>query len=70
MKSQNCYQLSKTWNRLEIYTTKGFDSVATILPVLKLGQGVLPCGLQTLPYHLGDMHNQASKIREDAALQT
>jgi hypothetical protein len=37
MKSQKCYQLSKTWNRLEICTTKGFDSVATILPLLKPG---------------------------------
>jgi hypothetical protein len=70
MKSQNCYQLSKTWNRLEVCTTKGFDSVTTILAVLKLGQGVLPSGLQSLSYHLGDMHNLDSKIREDTALQT
>jgi hypothetical protein len=70
IKSQKCYQLSKTWNRLEICTTKGFDSVATILLVLKPGQGVLLSGLQTLPYHLGDMHNLASKIQEDTSLQT
>jgi hypothetical protein len=49
---------------------KGFDSVATFLPELKPGQGILPSGLQTLPYHLGDMHNLASKILEDKALQT
>jgi hypothetical protein len=61
MKSHKCYQLSKTWNRLEIYTTKGFDSIATILPILKSRQGVLLSGLQTFPYHLGDMHNLASK---------
>jgi hypothetical protein len=31
---------------------------------------VLPSGLKTVPYHLGNMHNLASKIREDATLQT
>jgi hypothetical protein len=62
IKSQKCYQPSKTWNRLEICTTKGFDSVVTILPVLKPGQVVLPSGLKTLPYHMGDMHNLDSKI--------
>jgi hypothetical protein len=45
-------------------------SVATNTPRLKPGQGVLPSGQQTLPYHLGDMHNLASKIREDTSLQT
>jgi hypothetical protein len=49
---------------------KGFNSVATILPGLKPGQGVLLGGLQTMPYHLVDMHNLASKIREDTTLQT
>jgi hypothetical protein len=62
MKSQLCYQLRKTWNRLEICTSKEFDSVATIQPVLKHGQGVLPSGIQTFPYHLSDIHNLASKI--------
>jgi hypothetical protein len=50
--------------------TKGFGSVATTLSQLKPGQGVLPSGLQTLLYHLGNMHNLASKIREDTTLQT
>jgi hypothetical protein len=27
-------------------------------------------GLQTFPYHLGDMHNLASKILEDTTLKT
>jgi hypothetical protein len=65
-----CYQLSKTWKRLKIWSTKGFDGVATILPELKPGQGVIPSGLQTFPYHLCDMHNLASKIHEDTSLQT
>jgi hypothetical protein len=70
MKSQKCYELSKTWKLVEIWSTKGFDSVATILPWLKPGQSVLPSGLQIFPYHLSDMHNLDSKIREDTALQT
>jgi hypothetical protein len=70
MKPQNCYQLRKTWKLLEIWSTKGFDSVATILPRLKPGEGVLPSGLQTFPYHMGDMHNLACMIREDTTLQT
>jgi hypothetical protein len=70
MNSQKCYQLSKTWKLLKIRSTKGFSSVATILPGLKPGQGVLPSALQTLPYHLGNMHNLASKIREDTTLET
>jgi hypothetical protein len=45
---------------------KGFGSVAITLP----GHGVFPCGLQTLPYHLRNMHNLASKIRENTTLQT
>jgi hypothetical protein len=47
-----------------------FSSVATILPGLKPGQGVPSSGLQTLTYHLGNMHNLAFKIREDTTLQT
>jgi hypothetical protein len=39
-----------------------FDSVATTLPELKPGQGVFPSGLQTLPYHLENMHNLSPKI--------
>jgi hypothetical protein len=31
---------------------------------------VLPSGLQTLANHMGNMHNLASKIREDTTLQT
>jgi hypothetical protein len=38
------------------------DSVATIPPGLKPGQGVLPSGLQILHYNLGDMHNITPKI--------
>jgi hypothetical protein len=54
----------------KVLSTKGFSSVATILPGLKPGQGVIPSGLQTLPCHLGKVHNLASKIREDTTLQT
>jgi hypothetical protein len=60
----------KTWKLLKIWSTKGFSSVVTNLAGLKPGQGVLPSGLQTLPYNLGNMHNLASKIREDTTLQT
>jgi hypothetical protein len=31
---------------------------------------VLPSGLQIFPYHMGNMHNVASKIREDTTVQT
>jgi hypothetical protein len=55
---------------LEIWSTTQFDSVATILPGLKPRQYVLSSGLQTLLYHLGDMHNPASKICKDITLQT
>jgi hypothetical protein len=64
-----CYPLNKTWKRLEIWTTKEIDSVATIPPGLKPGQGVLSSGLQTLPYHLNDIHNLTPMIREDTSLQ-
>jgi hypothetical protein len=70
MNSQKCYQLSKTWKLLKIWSTKGYSSVATILPGLKPGQGVLPSDLKTFPYHLGNMHNLASKIWEDTTFQT
>jgi hypothetical protein len=70
MNFQKCYQLTKTWKLLKIWSTKEFSSVATILHRLKSGQGVLPSGTQTLPYNMGDMHNLASKIREDTTLQT
>jgi hypothetical protein len=69
MKSQKCYQLSKTWKLLKIWSTKGIGSVATTLRGLKYGQGALTIGLQTFPYHGGDMHNLAYKIREDTTLQ-
>jgi hypothetical protein len=52
----------------KVLSAKGFSSVATILPGLKPGQCVLPSGLKTLPYHLGNMHNLASRIREDTTL--
>jgi hypothetical protein len=70
MNSQKCYQLSKIWKLLKILSTKRFSSVATILSGFKPGQDVLPSGLQTFSYHLGYIHNLASKIREDKALQT
>jgi hypothetical protein len=70
MNSQKCYQLTKTWKLLQIWSTKGFSSVAIILPVLKPGQGALQIGLETFPYHMGDMHNLDSKIRENTAFQT
>jgi hypothetical protein len=70
MNSQKRYQLSKIWKLLEIWSTKEFSSVATILPGLKSGQGVLPSGLQTFPYHMGNMHNRSSKIRKDTTLLT
>jgi hypothetical protein len=54
----------------EIWSTKGFSSIATILSGLKSEQGVLPSGLKTFPYHLESMQNLASKIREDTTLQT
>jgi hypothetical protein len=41
---------------------KGFGSVATTVHGLKPGKGVFPSGLQTLPYHLGSMHNLGPKI--------
>jgi hypothetical protein len=69
MKSQKCYQLSKIWKLLEIWTTKGFDSIATILPWVKPVQGVLPTRLQTLLYNLDDMHILYSNIWEDTTLQ-
>jgi hypothetical protein len=50
--------------------TKGFSNFGTILPGLKPEQGVIPSGLQTLPDHLGNMHNLTSNIREDITLQT
>jgi hypothetical protein len=62
LKFQKCYLLSKIWKLLKIGSTKGFSSVATILPELKPGQDVLPSGLQTFSYHLENMHNLASKI--------
>jgi hypothetical protein len=58
MKFQKCY----TWKLLKISSTKEFSSVATIIPGLKPGQGVRPSGLQTIPYHLGNMHKVASNI--------
>jgi hypothetical protein len=70
MNSQMCYQLRKTWKPLKIWSSKGFSNVATILPGLKPGQDVLPSGLKTLSYHMGNMHNLASKIWEDTTLQT
>jgi hypothetical protein len=70
MKFQKCYQLSKTCKLLKIWSTREFSSVATLLPGLKPGEGVPPSGIQTLPYHLGNMHNLASKNREDTTLQT
>jgi hypothetical protein len=70
MNSQNCYQLSETWKLLKIRSIKGFSSAATTLPGLKPGEGVFPSGIQTLLYHLGNKHNQASKISEDTTLQT
>jgi hypothetical protein len=69
MKSQKCYQLSKTWKPLESWSNKGFSSVAKILPELKPRQGVIPSHLQNFPYHLGNMHNLASKIWKDTTLQ-
>jgi hypothetical protein len=66
VKSQKCYQLSKpenSWKSDQL-------SVATTLTGLKPRQRVLPSGLQTLPYHLGDMHNLTFKIREDTTFQT
>jgi hypothetical protein len=49
----------------EIWSTKEIDSVATNPP----GQGVLPSGLQTLHYNLGDIHNLTIKIQGDTTLQ-
>jgi hypothetical protein len=65
-----CYRLSKIWNLLKIWLTKGFDSVATTLPELKPGQGVFPSDLQTFTYHLENMHNLDPKNREDTTLRT
>jgi hypothetical protein len=70
MNSKKRYQLSKTWKLLKIWSTKEFSSVATIISGLKPEQDVLPSDLQTLPYHLGNKQNLASKIREDTTLQT
>jgi hypothetical protein len=70
MKFQKCYQLSKTWKLLKIWSTKGFGSVATTLPGLKPGQAVFPSGLKTLNYHLVNTYNPAPEIREDTILQT
>jgi hypothetical protein len=47
-----------------------FGSIVTTLPGLKPGQGVFPSGLRPLPYHLRNMHNLVSRIREDTTLQT
>ncbi len=69
MNSKKHYQLSKTWKLLKIWSTKEFSSVATIISRLKPEQDVLPSGLQTLPYNLGNMHNLTSKIRGDTTLQ-
>jgi hypothetical protein len=48
---------------------KGFGSVTTTLPGLKPRQGVFPNGLQTLSYHLRNMHNLDPKIQEDTAFK-
>jgi hypothetical protein len=66
---QKCYLLSKNLETSGIWTTKKIDSIATNHPRLKPGQGVLPSGLQTLPYNLGDMYNLTSNIRGDTTLQ-
>jgi hypothetical protein len=54
---------------LEIWTIKEIDSVVTIPHWLKSAQGVLPSGVQTLPYNLGDMHNLTSKIWGDTTIK-
>jgi hypothetical protein len=43
-------------------TTREIGITATNSSGLKPGQGVLPSELQTLHYHLGDMHNLTPKI--------
>jgi hypothetical protein len=40
-------------------TTREIEIIATNSFGLKSGQGVLSSDLQTLHYHLGDMHNQS-----------
>jgi hypothetical protein len=40
-------------------TTREIEIIATNSLGLKPGQGVLSSDLQTLHYHLGDMHNQS-----------
>jgi hypothetical protein len=56
-------QKSERWTTMEI------EIVATNSLGLKPGQGVLPSGLQSLHYNLGDMHNLTPKIWEDTTLQ-
>jgi hypothetical protein len=66
---QTRYLRSKSLKTPENWTTREIESVTTNPPGLKPGQGVLPSGLQTLQYNLGDMHNLTPNIRGDITLQ-
>jgi hypothetical protein len=62
---QTCFLWSKSLKMPENWINREIESVGTNPPE----QGMLPSGLQTLPYHMGYMHNLAFKIQEDTTLQ-
>jgi hypothetical protein len=59
---QTRYMRSESLETPKNWTTREIESVATNPLELKPGQGVIPCGLQTMHYNLGDIHNLTFNI--------
>jgi hypothetical protein len=63
------YPLSNGLKKSETWSNREIEITATNSSELNPVQGVLPSDIQTLHYHLGDMHNLNPKIRGDMAFQ-